>query len=113
MMIGDGYSQIALIRCNASRELPWLLRWPGACNYDIGSLDHLSMLRCWNGRRGAELCGIGRQTLELAVHRPPVDEAGSLEAALESVLYCWDSQRESLDTPASLMSGSAWTLRWD
>jgi hypothetical protein len=74
-------------------------------------------LRHWNERYGAELFGLGTDTLECMVERPPIDRDAAIALAEEQYWYCTDIVEQGTETldalAAALMNGGAWFFWWD
>ncbi|MGH3191691.1 MAG: DUF4253 domain-containing protein [Streptosporangiaceae bacterium] len=70
---------IGLVTVSTGYVVPGMLTWPGAANYDIGPADHVAILKYWHGEYGAELVGLGLDTIELWVPHPPVHAGTTCE----------------------------------
>jgi Domain of unknown function (DUF4253) len=73
---------IGLIPARHGWEVPGLLSWQGAVNYDLDGAHHVAVLRSWQERYGAELVTLTRDHIELLVGRPPRDPATMVQVAL-------------------------------
>jgi hypothetical protein len=93
---------IGLIQARHGWEVPGLLSWSGAVNYDLDGAHHVAVLRWWQERYGAELVTLTRDQIELLVARPPRDPATMVQVAVEMLGYCPD-----LD-----VLGPAWSRCW-
>jgi Domain of unknown function (DUF4253) len=81
---------IGLIQARHGYEVPGLLSWSGAANYDFDAAHHVAVLRYWQQRYGAELVTLTGDQIELLVARPPRDPATIARAAVEMLGYCPD-----------------------
>ena len=109
------YTEIALVPAPAHWYVPGLLRWSGSANYDVGGVDHATMLRRWHPRWGTELLALDDETMVLRVAHAPTATA-ALGAALEYYLYCPDAVAQdagSLDSLANWCRHPVWLLWWD
>ena len=97
-------------------EVPAHLGW-GGWNACPAAEEHVATLRRWHDRWGAELVGLTADVMELAVARPPTDDAAALELAREHYAYCAeivDQGSGSIGALAgSLRNASTWTFWWD
>lgn len=108
--------QLALVPAPAGWLLPGLIDWYGATNYELYGQEHATVLRRWAGRWGAELCGLGFDTMTLRVDRPPVTVAEALEFAVEIYLYCPDAVDQgtgTIDRLAEGLGAALLTMWWD
>lgn len=106
---------IALVPTRASAETPaWLAfgNWRGCPEPTV----HVAMLHRWHERYGAEVIGIGRDTIELRVPRPPVEREGAIALAREHVAYAPSllagGARSLDDIAASLAGARMWSFRF-
>jgi hypothetical protein len=81
---------IGLIQARHGWEVPGLLSWSGAVNYDLDGAHHVAVLRWWQERYGAELVTLTRDQIELLVARPPRDPATMVQVAVEMLGFCPD-----------------------
>jgi hypothetical protein len=81
---------IGLIPARHGWEVPGLLSWQGAVNYDLDGAHHVAVLRHWQERYGAELVTLTRDHIELLVAHPPRDPATMVQVAFEMLGYCPD-----------------------
>jgi hypothetical protein len=81
---------IGLIQASHGYQVPGLLSWNGAANYDFDAALHVAVLRYWQQRYGAELVTLTGDQIELLVARPPRDPATLAQAAVEMLGYCPD-----------------------
>lgn len=111
----DGW--IGLIGAAHGYLVPGLLTWTGATNHGLEAADHVSILRYWHERNGAELVSLGLDVLELTVPRPPADPQTVMAVAEEQWWYCpdiVDQGVETLDALAAVqVSGHRWYFWWD
>jgi hypothetical protein len=103
---------IGLLAAEAGYLVPGLLTWLGAANYDIEPADHVAMLKRWHDRHGAELVGLGGETIELWVPRPPADRPTVLAVAEEQYWYCQDVIDQGVLTLDALAAVQVPSRRW-
>lgn len=113
----DKPHRLALIEAAHGWEVPARLAWSGAVNYDLSGAQHLSVLRRWGQRYGANLLTLGFDTIELLVERPPVGKDEALAVAREQFAYCPDIVWQGVGTIGSLAAtqarSSLWYFWWD
>jgi hypothetical protein len=111
----DGW--IGLIDAAHGYLVPGLLTWTGATNHGLEPADHVSILRYWHERHGAELVSLGWDVLEVTVPRPPTDPQNAMAVAEEQWWYCpdvVDQGVETLDALAAVqVAGHRWYFWWD
>lgn len=97
-------------------EVPALLNW-GGWNACPPPEYHVTALRSWRDRYGAELVALSFDVLELRVARRPADRDEALLLARELYAYCPDLVDQGSGTlaplAASLMTSSWWSFWWD
>jgi hypothetical protein len=78
---------------------------------------HAAFARDWESRFGATLAGMGSDTIEFMVSRPPQQNKRALNLAIEHYLYCPDIVEQGCGTvenlAAQLKGGNAWSFWWD
>lgn len=108
---------IGLIEARHGYEVPGLLSWNGAANYDVDGAHHVAVLRSWQERHGAELVTLTGDQIELLVARPPRDPATIAQLAVEMLGYCPDLDVEGTGTVGVLangiVAGRCWSFWWD
>jgi Domain of unknown function (DUF4253) len=107
---------IGLIPARHGWEVPGLLSWGGAVNYDLDGAHHVAMLRSWQQRYGAELVTLTRDQIELLVAHPPRDPATMVQVAVEMLGYCPDLDVQGTGMVAVLANEVAhrrWSFWWD
>jgi hypothetical protein len=108
---------IGLIPARHGWEVPGLLSWQGAVNYDLDGAHHVAVLRHWQQRYGAELVTLTRDYIELLVARPPRDPATTVQVAVELLGYCPDLDVQGTGMVAvlanELVPHRRWSLWWD
>lgn len=96
--------------------IPAYLRW-GGWNANPFPEYHIAALRSWRDRYGAELVGLGFDSMNVRVARKPETRSEALALAREHYAYCNDVVDQGYDTlsrlAASLKSGSWWWFWWD
>jgi hypothetical protein len=108
---------IGLVRACHGWEVPGLLSWSGAVNYDLDGAHHVAVLRSWQQRYGAELVTLTVDQLELLVARPPRDPATIVQVAVEMLAYCPDLDVQGTGMVAVLANEVVphrrWSFWWD
>jgi len=107
---------ILLIPVKDGSDVPAYLSW-GGWNECPSAEYHVAALRSWARRYGAELVGLGYDTMIVRVNnKPPTREAG-LDLAREHFLYCEDIVLQGTETlaplAAALRSSDWWFFWWD
>ncbi|MBS0473131.1 MAG: DUF4253 domain-containing protein [Proteobacteria bacterium] len=107
---------IALIPTDDWTTIPAYLRW-GEWNECPAPEYHVAALRSWRDRYGVELVGMGFDTLNLTVTRPPDTRDAALALAKEQYIYCADIIDQGVETysnlAAALLSSDWWFFWWD
>jgi hypothetical protein len=107
---------IALIPTDDWTTIPAHMRW-GNWNSCPPPEYHVAALRSWRDRYGAELVGLGSDTMNLRVTRRPDLRQEALDLAREQYAYCSDiidQGAQSLSNlAASLMASDWWYFWWD
>jgi hypothetical protein len=76
--------------------------------------EHVSLLRRWFARYGAELVSLGRDGFTLRATRPPQGRAEAITLAWEHTLYCHDIYiLDVLQLAVRLYRGEGWGFWWD
>ncbi|MFF8603953.1 DUF4253 domain-containing protein [Streptomyces sp. NPDC015232] len=108
---------LCLVRASAGHEVPALLNWLGACNYDLAGTDHALVLRTYHERFGAELVTLESDILELLVPRRPTTPETVARTALEHYAYCPDIVDQGVDSVEALAAtqllAGTWHFWWD
>jgi Domain of unknown function (DUF4253) len=107
---------IGLIPARHGWEVPGLLSWGGAVNYDLDGAHHVAVLRSWQQHYGAELVTLTRDQIELLVAHPPRDPATMVQVAVEMLGYCPDLDVQGTGMVAVLANEVAhrrWSFWWD
>lgn len=114
---GAPHRAVALAWIGGARswEVPAHLAW-GGWNACPAPEEHVATLRRWHERWGAELVGLTADAMELAVARPPVDDAAALELAREHYAYCAEVVEDGAGTvgalAGALRGATSWTFWW-
>lgn len=99
-----------------SWEVPAYLRF-GAWNECPAPEEHVSVLRYWNEKYGADIITLTHDVIECTVSRPPTTKEEAMELAREQFIYCSDivfQGTESLSAlAATLLNGKTWYFWWD
>lgn len=93
-------------------EIPHLMEWSGACNYDITGAEHEAVLGHWRQQYGAELLTLTHDVIELAVPRPPTDPADVAQVAQEQTAYCPDIVDQGVGTITALAEQQVYSHLW-
>jgi hypothetical protein len=108
--------RIALIPTDDPTAIPAYMQW-GNWNSCPSPADHVGALRAWRDRYGAELIGLGADTLNLRVSRKPATREEALELAREHYFYCTDIIDQGMGSyralAAGLMESDWWFFWWD
>jgi hypothetical protein len=108
---------IGLIPARHGYEVPGLLSWNGAANYDFDGAHHVAVLRYWQQRYGAELVTLTGDQIELLVAHPPRDPATIAQVAVEMLGYCPDLDVQGTGTLEGLgnevVPPRCWSFWWD
>lgn len=107
---------ILLIPADANWKVPAYLRW-GGWNACPPPEYHVSALRSWYERYGAELIGLNGDTMNLRVARKPATRDEAVALAREQYRYCPDIVDQGVATlnalAATLMDSDWWYFWWD
>lgn len=108
--------EILLLPSSRSWEAPAFLGF-GGWNECPAPLEQVATLSLWQRRFGAEVFGLGSDMLELAVARPPGDEAGSRALARQQYHFCPDLVDQGFLTLGRLaravQEAESWSFWWD
>lgn len=106
---------VALIPTKDQSEIPAFLGFGGwgSCPADE---YHISALRSWKKRYGAELISLGSDSLQLKISKRPGSKKEALELAKEHYAYCKhivDPNSSTVsDLAAKLMQSDEWFFWW-
>jgi hypothetical protein len=107
---------LLMLPAQASWEIPAYLRW-GNWNACPPAEYHVAALKRWHARFGAELVGIGTDTMNVRVKRRPSTRDEALALADEQYRYCPDVIDQGVGSrsalAASLMASDWWFFWWD
>ncbi|MCU1452714.1 MAG: hypothetical protein JWN46_860 [Acidimicrobiales bacterium] len=106
---------IVLVPAAGGWEVPALLAWSGAEKEGHGGPEHVAVLHFWRESYGAELIGLGLESLELLVERPPTDARGAFELAMQHYAYCpelMDNLAPAIGALAATLLGRHWYFDW-
>ncbi len=115
-MLAEQLTELTLVPAAAGWQVPGLLAWDGAGNYDRHGDEHATMLRRWAGHHGVELVGLSDDVMTLRIGHPPTSAVDALDFAVEAYWYCPDSVEQGLETVdalAELLMGPACSFWWD
>ncbi len=107
---------IALIPTDDPTAIPAYMRW-GNWNECPSPAYHVAALRAWRDRYGAELIGLGADTINLRASRRPATREEALDLAREQYFYCNDIIDQGMGSyrklAAGLMASDWWFFWWD
>ena len=108
--------QILILPTDDASTIPAYLHW-GHWNGCPAPEYHITALRSWRERFGAELVGLSHDVMNVRVQsRPPTREA-ALELAREQYVYCSDIVDQGVQSlsalAAVLMESDWWYFWWD
>ena len=107
---------IALIPTDDPTAIPAHMRW-GHWNECPSAAYHVAALRAWRGLFGAELIGLGPDTINLRVSRKPATRDEALALARTQYVYCSDIIDQGVGSyralAAELMAQDWWYFWWD
>lgn len=106
--------RLLLVPCTRPADAPALLGWLGATNLTTAARIS-AVLRSWEDRFGAELAGLGFDTLSLLVARPAGSVPEAQRVAAEHVAFCPDSLWQgagSIEAMAADLVGQQWWSFW-
>lgn len=107
---------IVLVPTSRSWEVPAFVAY-GGWNDCPETVAHVGLLKRWHDTNGAELVGLGRDTVELGVSHPITTREEALARADEQFVFCYDIVHQgtgTLDRLADEISGaSVWYFWWD
>lgn len=108
--------QIALIPTEDATTIPAHMHW-GHWNACPPPAYHVAALRTWCDCYGAELVGLGSDTINLRVKRKPTTHEEALELARVQHVYCNDIIDQGVGSyralAAELMAHDWWFFWWD
>jgi len=108
--------RMLLVPTPANWLVPGLLSWTGAANYDVGPLEHTTMLRRLAARWGIEIIAMDDEML--IMHLAYILSVNDgMAAALEAYLYCPDNVEQGYDSidrlAMDMMTCTLWDFWWD
>lgn len=107
---------IALIPTSDPTAIPAYMNW-GNWNQCPPPAYHVAALRSWRDIYGAELIGLGADTINLRVSRRPATRDEALELARVHYAYCNDIIDQGVGAyrplAAGLMTNDWWFFWWD
>ncbi|GAA4702884.1 hypothetical protein GCM10023215_47730 [Pseudonocardia yuanmonensis] len=113
-------SALAVVDAARPADVPAVLDWRGACNYDQDVVEISAVLRSWEERFGAVLTLLDADTLILSVAAPPMTRRECESVAAEHFAFCPDQQDPqdgrwfTLRGYADLIRGARqWRFWWD
>jgi hypothetical protein len=118
LMTGEPFPKvhIVLVPTDDSTTIPVHLHW-GSWNACPAPEYHVAALRHWRDAYGAELVGLGRDTINLKVARKPTTRDEAIELARVQYAYCSDIVDQGTGSysvlAAQLMAHDWWFFWWD
>ncbi|HUD89284.1 MAG TPA: DUF4253 domain-containing protein [Xanthobacteraceae bacterium] len=118
LMTGEPFPKvhIVLVPTDDSSTIPAHLHW-GSWNECPAPEYHVAALRHWRDAYGAELVGLGRDTIDLKVARTPATRGEAIELARVQYAYCNDIIDQGTGSysvlAAQLMAHDWWFFWWD
>lgn len=118
LMTGEPFPKvyIVLVPTNDSTTIPAHLHW-GSWNECPTPEYHVAALRHWRDTYGAELVGLGRDTIDLKVARKPATRDEAIQLARVQYAYCNDIVDQGTGSysvlAAELMAHDWWFFWWD
>ena len=112
-----GYFDTVLVLKAPTKDwtiIPAYLCW-GGWNANPPAEVHIAALRSWRDRYGAELVGLGMDTMNIRVAKRPQTRDEALELARELYTYCPDIVDQGVGTLSNLAAGlmiSHWWFFW-
>ena len=107
---------VALVPTARSWEAPAYLAW-GGWNDCPEPAAQVAILERWQSLYGAEVLGMGTDTVELAVSCPIAGREEALSVAREQFIYCYDIVHQGTGTldhlAAGLVRSGVWFFWWD
>jgi hypothetical protein len=107
---------MALLPTETSWHAPAWLKFGDRNNCPSPDLQ-VRLLKYWADQYGAEIVGVGKDTLELRVERPPTEPQIALDLAHEQFIYCpdlIDREVKTIDMLAALLlNNPSWLFWWD
>ncbi|MEV0005148.1 DUF4253 domain-containing protein [Micromonospora sp. NPDC050980] len=110
-------ARLGLVPASRGADTLALTGWSGPVNYvsDAGMLS--AVVRSWEDRFGAQVVGLGFDTLHLAVAAPPTSPEHARRVAAEHFAFCPDNIEQgagALTAYAGQIIGSdTWSFWWD
>lgn len=80
--------RLGLVAAARGADAPALCGWPGAGRHTDDLAGLCAVLRSWEERFGARVVGLGHDSLDVAVARPPTNPAVALPVAAEHYAFC-------------------------
>lgn len=118
LMSGQLYDRvhIVLLPTDDPAAIPAYLRW-GGWNENPPSEYHVAALRSWGERYGAELIGLGPDTMNIRVASRTQSREGAVALAREQYTLCFDIIDQGFESlsalGAALTTNDWWFLWWD
>ncbi|MQA96580.1 MAG: DUF4253 domain-containing protein [Streptosporangiales bacterium] len=79
---------LGLVAASRGADAPAVCGWPGAQRHTRDLPGLCAVLRSWEERFGARVVGLGHDSLDVAVARPPTTPSAALAVAAEHYAFC-------------------------
>ena len=116
-LVRDMRGHLGLVAVKRPADAIGAIGWMGAANYDADPFEQSLVLQSWEDRFDAYLVGLGPDTLELAVARPPRDRTAAMPIAAEHFAFCpdniWQGVGSMQPYAAELAGADRWPFWWD
>lgn len=117
LLDGLAGDRIGLVPTRRPADVVTVVGWLGAVNNELEMWRLSAILRSWEERFGAYVVGLGADTMELAVARPPTDFGAAVAIAVEHFAVCPDIVRQGVGTieghAEQIVNARVWSLWWD
>jgi predicted DNA-binding WGR domain protein len=116
-IVAGASGHLGLVAVHRPADILDTVGWMGAANYDGDPLDMTTVLRSWEQRFDAYVIGLGPDTLNLAVGRPPRDLDSATAIAAEHYAFCPDNIQQGVGSireyAEALVDQEQWPFWWD
>ncbi|MFI2652384.1 DUF4253 domain-containing protein [Micromonospora fulviviridis] len=110
-------ARLGLVPAARSADTLALTGWSGPANYVYDAGKTSAVVRSWGDRFGAEVVGIGFDTLYLSVAAPPTSPEHARQVAAEHFAFCPDNIWQGAGTLGGyadqIIGLNAWSFWWD
>ena len=111
--------RLGLVPADRSADVPAVVGWEGAANFETDAGKLSAVLRSWEDRFGVRVIGLGFAELYVSVAAPPATMDQALRVAAEHFAFCpdnvWQERRPFTlaGYAARLVDSPLWTFWWD